>query len=85
MKERITLFLFVIGIVFESLAFFIGYADHMPFLFRVISPTYYRVNKGYEKLRDDKVLKPADKGFVEISQLFKDVAASIIHQKLSKE
>ncbi len=73
--KNIALILFIFGIFVEALAFFIGYADHIPFLFRVISPTYYRLNKGLEKLRDVKRLKPTDKGFVEISQLFKEITA----------
>jgi hypothetical protein len=73
--KNITLVLFVLGILVEAIAFFIGYADHVPFLFRIISPTYYRANKGLEKLRDVKSLMPPDKGFIEISQLFKNVAA----------
>jgi len=73
--KNITLILFVFGILVEAIAFFIGYADQVPFLFRVISPTYYRASKGFEKLRDVKSLKPTDKGFIEISQLFKNVAA----------
>ena len=70
----LAMFLFFLGIMVESLAFFVGHADHVPFVFRVISPTYYSANKGFEKLRDIKLLKPTDKGFVEISQLFKEIA-----------
>lgn len=72
--KNITLVLFVLGILLEASAFFIGYADHVPFLYRIILPTYYRANKGLEKLRDVKSLIPSDKGFIEISQLFKNVA-----------
>jgi len=73
--KNITLILFVSGIFVETIAFFIGYAEHVPFLYQVISPTYYCANKGFEKLRDVKLLKQTDKGFIQISQLFKDVAA----------
>lgn len=72
--KNITLVLFVLGIFIETSAFFIGYADNFPFLFKIISPTYYNANKGLEKLCDFKSLTPSDKGFFEISKLFKSVA-----------
>ena len=73
--KNITLILFVFGIFIQASAFFIAYADYVPSLLRIISPAYYRANKGFEKLRDAKSLKPTDNGFIEISQFFKSVAA----------
>jgi len=71
--KHLPLFLFTIGVLLEISAFFIGYADHVPMVFRFISPSYFRAKEGLNKLTDQKSLEPSDKGFPEISELFKKV------------
>lgn len=66
--------LFITGLVIEAIAFFIGYAESVPFVYRIISPAYYHANKGVDILSENRVLEPNDDGFQEIERLFKTVA-----------
>ncbi len=73
--KHLPLLLFAIGILIEVAAFFIGYADYVPIVYKFISPSFYRANIGLERLSATEILEPQDLGFPEIAQLFKNVAA----------
>jgi len=74
MKKYIPLLLFIIGLLIEMLAFFVGNAEFVPIIYKVVSPSYFRASSGLEKLQKEKSLEPQDHGFKEISDLFKLVA-----------
>ncbi len=64
------------GLVIEATAFLISQSDAIPVFYRILSPTYYYANNGISLLFEKQKLEPQDQGFDEISQMFKNIAAT---------
>lgn len=75
LMKHLPLLVFAIGLLIEVAAFFVGYADCVPVIYKVISPSYSLAINGLDKLREKKVLEPQYRGFIKISELFKNVAS----------
>jgi hypothetical protein len=60
---------FIIGLCLEVVAFFVGYADNVPLIFRVVSPAYARAKQALSTLRGGEELSKEHSGFKEIASL----------------
>ena len=86
LKQRVklrTIVFFTVGLFFETIAFFVGYADNIPFIFKLISPDYFKAKEGLRTLEEKTELNKRDRGFDEISQvILKELTLQNLHTKL---
>jgi hypothetical protein len=62
----------IIGVIMCSLAWMAVSADHLPFVYKIITPEYYDAKAAYDMLREQNaILKKGDQGFPEISSTLK--------------
>ncbi len=62
--------LFVLGLVVEISGFLVSKAERIPFVMRLVSPSYVRSLDGLKRLDSDLVLLPGQPGFPEISEIY---------------
>ncbi len=67
---RIFTILFIIGLVFETVAFFVNQMENISFAVKIISPKYAHASNGLAKLESSMVLTPSDEGFNEFQEIF---------------
>jgi hypothetical protein len=67
---RITIVLFIIGLLFEALAFLGAHAEDVPFVLSIVSPSYVTAKDGLREMERTMVLTPNQRGFDELSALF---------------
>ncbi len=65
---RIIVF-FVVGLLLETIAFFVGYADNIPFVFKLVSPDYSNAKEGLRTLEENLEINKGNRGFDEIGRL----------------
>ena len=68
--RRITIFLFLLGLLFEFAAFCGDQAKDIPPILRFIAPDYVNATAGIGILSTKKLLKAGDLGFKELSSAF---------------
>jgi len=64
--------LFGLGLLFEICAFVVDRADHIPFVLSILASGYVAAQAGLGTLELEKSLSSEDKGFQELSELFKN-------------
>lgn len=67
---RITIVLFITGLILEALAFLGSHAENVPFVLSVVSPSFITANNGLKEMERTMVLTPNQRGFDELSALF---------------
>jgi hypothetical protein len=68
--------LFWVGLTCSAAGFLIGQANRIPFVFRIVSPTYWNTTMGQKQLLSSGTLGPEDKGFNEVSAILKTMLYS---------
>jgi len=51
------------------MAFVVANAENIPFVYRILSPSYFNALNGLNNLSSKKILTPDDTGFIEISNI----------------
>lgn len=69
--RKITLVLFVLGLIFEIIGFPMSHADDCSWILIIASPTYGSAKVGYDTVRKDKILRPANRGFNQMFAIVK--------------
>ena len=67
---RITIVLFIIGLLLEALAFLGSHAENVPFVLSLVSPFYVTAKDGLKQMERTMILIPNQSGFDELSGLF---------------
>jgi len=67
--RRITIILFIVGLLFEFAAFFGDQAKNLPFVMRLVAPEYSHAQAGIYTLSTKKTLEPGERGFAVISEI----------------
>ena len=82
--NKITCCLFVFGLLLEIFAFLISNTSNLPWMHRLLSPTYYKAQKALQKLDSEKELIQADYGFKEVIKKFREKAIEEGHPEVSE-
>jgi hypothetical protein len=67
--KKLPVILFFGGLLIQLAALFGEHATEIPFVLRLIAPSYYHANQGIEKIVLGNNLKIGDEGFNEISAI----------------
>ena len=70
--RRLAVILFLLGLFLEIAAFFIGQANDIPLVIKIISPNSSKAEAGIRALKKSKHLTPNEYGFKQISEFFFD-------------
>jgi hypothetical protein len=73
---KLTLLLFVLGLVLEIAGFLLGAVEHIPFVLRFVSPDYLAANQGIKALEKGEALREPTSGFEQIASIFINEARS---------
>jgi len=68
--KRVTVTLFIVGLVFEFAGFFGDQSANIPFVMRLVSPRYTHAQAGINALSASKALEPGQRGFGVLSDIF---------------
>ena len=82
--NKITRILFVAGLLLEIFAFLISNTSNLPWMHRLLSPTYYKAQKALQKLDSKKELIQTDYGFQEVIKKFREKAMEEGHPEVSE-
>ena len=67
---RVLITLIIVGLVIETVAFFVSQIENIPFVLRIVSPKYAHASKGLKRLESSTALTPSDEGFNEFQDIF---------------
>jgi len=68
MRKHTTI-LFLAGLLISAAGFMLGQATRIPFVLRIVSPSYWNAMAGYKKLSSNGTLAVGDKGFKEFARI----------------
>ncbi len=77
--------LFGIGLLLQTMALFGDHAMELPFVLRVVAPSYCRANSGLERLLETRSLSRTSEGFRELEPCLAHHARTNLHHAFTNE
>jgi hypothetical protein len=78
MKKTLPYILFFGGLLIDLVAMFGEYAEQIPFVTRIVTPSYYHAKQGIKTLEREGSLSKGAKGYDEISKILLEQATSVM-------
>lgn len=76
-RETLKRILYISGTLIVIFGFFGDHTEELPFVLKLVAPTYYHAKEGVNTLEKTHELKPSEDGYAEISLLLTEYAKNI--------